>query len=60
MESRTPAELGYHMPAEWEPHEGTWLQWPQDEVYRGYELKLEHGGAIGCVTQPQTLGKVVK
>jgi agmatine deiminase len=29
------------MPAEWEPHEGTWLQWPQDKVYRGYELKLE-------------------
>lgn len=31
----------YRMPAEWEPHEGTWLQWPQDKVYRGYELKLE-------------------
>jgi len=29
------------MPAEWEPHEGTWLQWPQDKVYSGYELKLE-------------------
>jgi len=32
---------GFYMPAEWEPHEGTWLQWPQDKVYRGYELKLE-------------------
>lgn len=31
----------FYMPAEWEPHEGTWLQWPQDKVYRGYELKLE-------------------
>ena len=31
----------YRMPAEWEPHDGTWLQWPQDRVYRGYELKLE-------------------
>ena len=31
----------FRMPAEWEPHEGTWLQWPQDKVYRGYELKLE-------------------
>ena len=31
----------YHMPAEWETHAGTWLQWPQDGVYRGYELKLE-------------------
>ena len=31
----------FYMPAEWDPHEGTWLQWPQDTVYRGYELKLE-------------------
>ena len=23
-----PAALGYHMPAEWEPHESTWLAWP--------------------------------
>jgi agmatine/peptidylarginine deiminase len=104
----------YRMPAEWEPHDGTWLQWPQDKVYPGYELKLEgtwlamvdalysnylvangvvlvpvfghahdprakdiiaeqfpgrdvigidavglieHGGAIGCVTQPQPMGR---
>ena len=31
----------FYMPAEWEPHEGTWLQWPQDGVYYGYEMKLE-------------------
>jgi agmatine deiminase len=24
----TPAELGFAMPAEWEPHEATWLGWP--------------------------------
>ncbi len=24
----TPAELGFAMPAEWEPHEATWLAWP--------------------------------
>ena len=41
METKTPKSMGYHMPAEWEPHEGTWLQWPQDKVYHGYELKLE-------------------
>ncbi len=23
-----PAALGYRMPAEWEPHESTWLAWP--------------------------------
>ena len=26
----TPRELGYHMPAEWHPHEGTWFSWPQN------------------------------
>jgi agmatine deiminase len=27
----TPRELGFRMPAEWEPHEATWLAWPQEE-----------------------------
>jgi agmatine deiminase len=26
----TPAELGYRMPAEWEPHRATWLGWPHE------------------------------
>ena len=26
--SKLPAALGYHMPAEWEPHTSTWLAWP--------------------------------
>jgi agmatine deiminase len=28
----SPAAVGYHMPAEWEPHVATWLAWPH---YRG-------------------------
>jgi len=28
--SPTPAELGFRMPAEWEPHEATWLSWPHN------------------------------
>ncbi len=24
----TPAAMGFNMPAEWEPHEATWLAWP--------------------------------
>jgi len=27
----TPAALGYRMPAEWEPHEATWLSWPRPD-----------------------------
>jgi agmatine deiminase len=29
--SQTPADLGYHMPAEWQPHAATWLSWPRRE-----------------------------
>ena len=29
---RTPAALGYRMPAEWEAHAGTWLSWPHKEA----------------------------
>jgi len=27
---RSPGERGYRMPAEWEPHAGTWLSWPHN------------------------------
>ncbi len=26
-----PATLGFHMPAEWEPHEATWIGWPHNK-----------------------------
>jgi len=26
----TPAQLGFRMPAEWEPHTATWLAWPHN------------------------------
>src|SRR3954470_12851298 len=29
--SRVPRELGYRMPAEWEPPSATWLSWPRRE-----------------------------
>lgn len=31
----------YTMPAEWEQHEGTWLQWPYERRLSGYERELE-------------------
>jgi len=27
----TPVQLGYAMPAEWEPHEATWIAWPHNQ-----------------------------
>ncbi len=29
-ERATPAQLGFRIPAEWEPHEATWLGWPHN------------------------------
>ena len=28
--SKTPGELGFRMPAEWDKHEATWLGWPHE------------------------------
>src|SRR5271156_2942533 len=27
---RLPVELGFRMPAEWEPHAATWIAWPHN------------------------------
>jgi len=29
----TPKSLGYHFPAEWEPHRATWLSYPHEDSY---------------------------
>ena len=31
MKGLTPRKLGFRMPAEWEPHEATWLAWPHEK-----------------------------
>jgi agmatine deiminase len=40
--TNTPVEAGFYMPAEWERHEGTWLQWPHDDTHVGTQMRLEH------------------
>ncbi len=29
--NKVPSQLGYIMPAEWEPHEATWISWPKNQ-----------------------------
>jgi len=42
MKTPTPAELGYYMPAEWQPHTATWLSWPKDpETWPGRVPQVE-------------------
>ena len=31
MAAKTPSDLGYRMPAEWQPHVATWLSWPRPD-----------------------------
>ena len=32
-----PSDLGFSMPAEWAPHSGCWMGWPQrDSIWHGY------------------------
>ena len=39
---KTPAELGFYMPAEWRTHAGTWLTWPKDpETWPGRVERVE-------------------
>jgi len=44
MKAVPPAKKGYAMPAEWEPHEATWVSWPHE----------------GCLSFPGSYDKVIK
>jgi agmatine deiminase len=41
-QTKTPAALGFRMPAEWHPHRSTWLTWPKDpETWPGRVTQVE-------------------
>lgn len=62
----TPQSLGYHMPAEWERHEATWLGWPHNLtdwpgrftpipwVYSEIVRKLSPAEAVRILVQSKT------
>ena len=47
IENKTPKDLGYRMPAEWENQTAVWLQWPgkypniDDQKDLSYQMKME-------------------
>lgn len=58
----TPASLGFRMPAEWEPHEGTWLSWPYNlSTWEGHLEGAEEAFAqiIGILTQHERVELLV-
>jgi len=58
-----PKDLGYLMPAEWEPHEGTWLAWPEDAVTfpkRLSTVRAQYLRIIELLTQGEEVHLAVK
>ena len=53
---KTPSEMGYRMPAEWEPQLGIWLSWPHNfETFEKFLPQVEesYGELIKILTQDQ-------
>jgi agmatine/peptidylarginine deiminase len=41
LPDNTPLESGFLMPAEWEQHEGTWLQWSHDDTHENVQMRVD-------------------
>ena len=64
--NQSPAQAGFRMPAEWEPHEATWLGWPHNAndwpgklatihwVYGEIVRKLADGERVRVLVQSRT------
>ena len=69
---QTPAALGFRMPAEWEPHEATWLGWPHhptdwpgklDTIRWGYGeivLKIAAGEIVRLLVNSRSEEKLAR
>jgi agmatine deiminase len=49
VDPRKPAAQGYRWPAEWEPHEATWLSWPKNPDTWPGRLDRAIDGFVGIV-----------
>src|ERR1044071_358816 len=52
-----PAQLGFRLPAEWEPHRATWLTWPRPDGIsfpdRYFDVPPVYGKFIGQLVQTE-------
>ena len=55
----TPAAHGYHMPAEWAPHQGTWISWPHNEENWEEERLEKAAEALAQVVSELCTGETV-
>ncbi len=44
--AETPRQLGFRMPAEWEPHEATWIAWPHNRRRLARPLRTDSRGSM--------------
>jgi agmatine deiminase len=69
---QTPAALGFSMPAEWEPHDATWLAWPHNPtdwpdkldtirlVYSEMVRKISPGETVRMLVNSKTEEKLAR
>jgi agmatine deiminase len=60
--AKTPAALGFRMPAEWHPHQSTWLTWPKDpETWPGRVPQVEeiYLEMMAALTEHETVNLLV-
>ena len=58
----TPRQMGFRMPAEWEPQESVWLVWPRDPLTWPDRVHLARGtflNAMKAITPKQRVDLVV-
>lgn len=67
--AQSPASLGYRLPAEWEPHEATWIAWPHNLtdwpgrfapipwVYSEFARKIAPGETVRIIAESQSQEK---
>lgn len=56
---KTPKELGFQMPAEWETHEATWIAWPHNRTDWPGKLATIHW-VYGEIVRRITPGEIVR
>ena len=59
----TPKELGFQMPAQWEPHSSTWMGWPADDLeWRGQlePVRVEFAALVGTISRFEQVNLLVR
>jgi agmatine deiminase len=59
MSTKTPAQLGFSMPAEWARHDSTWLSWPKNPLTFPLEVVAKVEAAYVAMIEALAVGERV-